>query len=79
MDERFELWAIEDGLEFWRCPEGLLTSINEQRDALLAACEAAYHKLVVAHAHDGGYCEHPDNPLPRQLRTALALCQEQQP
>ena len=56
MDERFELWAIEDGLEFWRCPEGLLTSINEQRGALLAAVkEFPQHAELADDAEDWEY------------------------
>ena len=49
-----------------------LVEVRAQLDMLLAACKAAHYKLVVAHGHDGGYGEHPDNPLPQQLRAAIA-------
>ena len=53
-------------------PYDTIATMEAQLDMLLAACKAAHYKLVVAHGHDGGYGEHPDNPLPQQLRAAIA-------
>lgn len=39
-------------------------------DDLLTACEAAYDQLIGI--HDGGYGQHKNNPIPVQLRAAIA-------
>jgi len=41
------------------------------REGLLAACEAAYHRMCVLHPHDGGCGWNTDNPLPTLLRDAI--------
>lgn len=40
--------------------------------ALLEACKAALAQLTGT-GQDGTYGQHPDNPIPAQLRAALAL------
>lgn len=42
-----------------------------QRDALLEACEAALAHIT-GNGRDGTYGEHRDNPVPKQLRAAIA-------
>lgn len=45
--------------------------IMEERDALLAACKAAYAKMT-GDGWDGTLGHHPDNPVPQMLRAAIA-------
>ena len=74
MDERFELWAKEDEYDYWRCPEGTLEELAEQRDTLLATLKMSTQFVAKWTAdHESVIGQRALS----KIETTIRLCQEQ--
>ena len=64
-------WNIELDNKVMEAVLGSFEQVVRQRDELLRACEAALAHIT-GDGWDGNEGQHKDNPLPAQLRAAIA-------